>query len=311
MKILSLYAGMGGFDLGAVQAGLTIERAYEIDPAACALYEKVVGAHIERADLTKIDPATLPDTDGIIGGVPCQPFSRANSARLGEFSTCNLWPTTLQIVEDKRPAWLAFENVPCLVQGHRDYFESVLLGLRDFGYRVEWRILNAADYGVPQTRRRVFIVGRRDGAPIVWPIPTHFERGVPNDPLFPRWNSWYSVTAHLIPTLHPDTLPAWITKKYQGKSFEAMPSNGWFPGQEMRHDCQHRDRGQPAFTVVASAGARLRLMVDGRVYRADLRALSAVQCLPDVGALHSEPIGNAVPPPLARAVLSQFAEVTP
>jgi len=305
--VVALFSGMGGLDLGAQRAGLHIERAYELDPIACGLYEKAVGAHIEQCDLKAIDIDAIPDSDGIIGGVPCQPWSSAGRNQ-GAASEGNLWPATLSIVAKKRPAWFVFENVPNLVQQHKQSFEAILSSLRGYGYAVEWRILNAANFGVPQTRQRVFIVGRHDGAPIVWPTPTHHKHGVPNDPKFPRWNNWYDAVTDIVPTLDTDKLPGWILKKYQPIGFfDTMPTHGAFPAQEMRHERQHRERSQPSYTIVASNHQRTRLMVDHVVYRADMRCLARFQCLPEV-SLVSEYIGNAVPVPLAQAVLGQFAE---
>lgn len=311
--IISLFSGLGGYDLAAQRVGLSIVGAYEINPAYCALYERATGLAIQEADLDKIDPAILPDSDGIIGGPPCTAFSSAG-LREGTKSPMNMWPATLRIVAAKHPRWFAFENVPAFMREHAEYSASVIVDLKTLGYRVEWRILNAADYGVSQTRQRVFIIGRADDVPIRWPAPTHFKQGIPGDARFPRWVSWYEALSNagwLANDPRPDTLPEWITRKYPSVGmFSTLPCDGWFPCQETRHDKQHRERWQPSYTIVANTHNRTRIMVDGVTYRADADALAIMQCLPTGIAKTSEPVGNAVPPPLGEAVLKQFSQYT-
>lgn len=104
MNALSLFSGCGGLDLGFVRAGGEVVAAHEFDLKACATYERVMGHPIQQSDLTLIDVRTLPDTEGIIGGPPCQPFSLSTSQQqnMGPSSSKNLWPQTLGIVRIKR-----------------------------------------------------------------------------------------------------------------------------------------------------------------------------------------------------------------
>ena len=248
MKALSLFSGCGGLDLGFVRAGGEVVAAYEFDAKACAGYERVMGHSIQQADLTSIDVKSLPDTEGIIGGPPCQAFSLSNSQHedIGPSSSKNMWPQTLSIVQAKRPLWFVFENVRHMVYSRhsRAYFHELLNILTGYGYRVEYRILNAADYGVPQTRERVFIVGRLDGKAWSWPEETHAEK---LQMFSHRWISWKAALADWRSDAQLADIPPWIKKR-------ELYANGWntdayFNTQEARHTRFHRDGDKPAFTV--------------------------------------------------------------
>jgi len=214
MKALSLFSGCGGLDLGFVRAGGEVVAAYEFDAKACAGYERVMGHSIQQADLTSIDVKSLPDTEGIIGGPPCQAFSLSNSQHedIGPSSSKNMWPQTLSIVQAKRPLWFVFENVRHMVYSRhsRAYFHELLNILTGYGYRVEYRILNAADYGVPQTRERVFIVGRLDGKAWSWPEETHAEK---LQMFSHRWISWKAALADWRSDAQLADIPPWIKKR--------------------------------------------------------------------------------------------------
>jgi DNA (cytosine-5)-methyltransferase 1 len=104
---------------------------------------------------------------------PCQPFSAAGDGE-GEHDDRDGFPWTLRIIARLLPSVVIVENVKGLTfDKHADYFGGVLRVLGDIGYEWQWKVLNSADYGVPQTRERCFIVARRDGGRIVWPAPTH------------------------------------------------------------------------------------------------------------------------------------------
>lgn len=306
MNGVSLFSGCGGFDSGFLAAGHTVISAYELDQSACDAYTRVTGhSNIQQADLTRIDYATLLDAEIYFAGPPCQDFSRAGKNH-GESGVRNMWPTTIEIIKVKRPTLFVFENVPNLTQGkHQPYFLTILKELEELDYRVEWRILNAADYGVSQTRKRVFIVGRRDKQAWVWPAPTHHNRAGWG---MPQWVSCGSVLADWIKSSpQPASLPEWILRKYPRKGFwESMPENGYFSGQEQRHEKQHRLLNEPAFTVVASNHQRERVLIDdGRIFRVDVHAKALLQGLPPVG-LSFEQIGNAVPPMMAQRLFESM-----
>ena len=185
MKVLDLYCGMGGFSLGFALAleGAEI-HGVDIDRYAVETYNLNLGGFgcgAERADLLVWMPSGK-SFDIVVGGPPCQPFSSLNRATSGERHP--LFPTFrryFELVREIRPRAFVFENVPGLLNsGFRELLEAQLLSLgRE--YRLSRGLLNAAHYGVPQTRARVIVVGiRRDGGKTFsFPRPTHSETGTP------------------------------------------------------------------------------------------------------------------------------------
>ena len=168
------FAGAGGSSLGLERAGYTTLGFEYWKPAIDT--HRANGMACVEADLS--DPtidATLPACDLAWFSPPCQPFSAAGD-RQGEFDDRDGFPWTLRIIAATLPAVVIIENVKGLTfTTHADYFTGVLTSIRRLGYHVEWKVLNCADYGVPQTRERTILVARRDGGPITWPAPTHTE----------------------------------------------------------------------------------------------------------------------------------------
>ena len=144
----------------------------EINKYAIQVYEKHF-KHTNYGDATKINPAELPDFDLLVGGFPCQAFSVAGK-RLGFSDTRGtLFFDIARIIKHKRPRHLVLENVKGLLS--HDFgktFQTILGVLADLGYFVEWQVLNSKDFGVPQNRERVFIIGHLGRQPTrkVFPI---------------------------------------------------------------------------------------------------------------------------------------------
>jgi DNA (cytosine-5)-methyltransferase 1 len=154
----SLFSGIGGFDLGFERAGLRCAWQCEIDPKA----REVLRRHfnVEIFDDVKTIGKDAGAVDVICGGFPCQDVSIAGN-RLGfAGERSGLWFEFARVIEELAPGWVVIENVPGLLSsnGGRD-FTSVIQRLAQLGYGVAWRILDAQYFGVPQRRRRVFIVG--------------------------------------------------------------------------------------------------------------------------------------------------------
>lgn len=168
MRIGSLFAGIGGFDLAAERVwghGCTIWHS-EIDPYACAVFAQHFPQSRNVGDITTWEPDLERDTvDLICGGFPCQPVSIAGK-RLAQDDPRWLWPHCGRVIRILRPEFVLLENVPgLLVRG----MGEVLGGLADLGYDAEWAVLQASWFGVPQNRNRVFIVAypsRDDSTPL-------------------------------------------------------------------------------------------------------------------------------------------------
>ena len=174
LKVVELFAGVGGFRLGLEKSNYEVVWSNQWEPLtkiqhASMVYEARFGKkHHSNEDISKVPTSEIPDHDVLVGGFPCQDYSVAttlhNSKGLkGKKGV--LWWSIHRILEDKKnkPKYLFLENVDRLLkspanQRGRD-FAVMLQSLYDLGYAVEWRVINAADYGMPQRRRRIFILG--------------------------------------------------------------------------------------------------------------------------------------------------------
>lgn len=176
MKATVLFAGAGGSSVGLHDAGYDVTGYEYWQPAVDT--HRANGMPCELHDLSDatrdhlIAPCNL-----LWASPPCQSFSAAGKG-LGADDPRDGFPWTLRIIGHLLPSVVIIENVKGLTFAkHADYFRTVLVALETLGYDWDWRVLCSADYGVPQTRERCYIVARRDGAPIVWPAPTHTEHG--------------------------------------------------------------------------------------------------------------------------------------
>lgn len=160
-KVASLFAGAGGLDLGFQQAGFMIPWANEYDKNIWATYERnAPDTTLDRRSITEVEPEDIPTIDGMIGGPPCQSWSEAGMARGIEDHRGQLFFEYLRLLEAKRPTFFLAENVSgILFSRHNSALSTILGRFCELGYNVSYGLLNANDYGVPQDRDRVIIVG--------------------------------------------------------------------------------------------------------------------------------------------------------
>lgn len=205
MKYLSLFSGIGGFELGIQQAyednirctksemdkqdgdigkkskqspRLVCIGFSEIDKYAIQVYNKHF-KHKNYGDATKIDTRELPDFDLLVGGFPCQAFSIAGKRKGFDDTRGTLFFDIARILADKKPKHFILENVKGLLSHDGgNTFTTIIRVLSDLGYFVEWQVLNAKNFGVPQNRERVFIVGHLGGQPRrkVFPITDSYGK---------------------------------------------------------------------------------------------------------------------------------------
>ena len=175
LKVLSLFAGAGGMDLGFKNAGYDIIWANDIDADSVKTYQRNIGDHIYHGDIEKIRNNKIPsDIDIVIGGFPCQGFSIANKSRHIDDSRNKLYKQMLRIIKDKKPKYFVAENVAGILNlGKGAVIQKIIKDFKSLGYKVDYKLLNAADYGVPQSRKRVFIIGNRLGLENPYPKQTH------------------------------------------------------------------------------------------------------------------------------------------
>lgn len=177
-KIASLFSGAGGLDLGFKNAGFKLVWANDIFLEAAETYKKNLGKHIVTVPIDQIPSTDIPDVDGIIGGFPCQGFSLANTKRHTKDSRNKLYLEFVRVLKDKKPLFFIAENVKGILSlGEGKIFKKILNDFSEAGYDVKHQLFNAADFGVPQTRQRVFLFGIRKDLGInitaFPPLPTH------------------------------------------------------------------------------------------------------------------------------------------
>lgn len=175
LKVAGLFSGCGGLDLGFIQAGYEVVWANDFNPDAVVTYKKNIGNHIICGDITKIKSSEIPDDfDVLLGGFPCQGFSIANSKRNMGDSRNFLYLEMLRIIKDKKPKFFVAENVKGLLSMENGRVINMIVNdFSKLGYKVNYKLLRASDYGVPQHRERVFIIGNRIGVENPFPKISH------------------------------------------------------------------------------------------------------------------------------------------
>jgi DNA (cytosine-5)-methyltransferase 1 len=172
--VLDLFAGAGGLSAGLAAAGLEVVAAVERDTDSLATFARLhPAARLLRGDIAGLDLRGFRgDIDVVAGGPPCQPWSDGGK-RLGGADPRDGIPLFVQAIRAVGPRAFIMENVAGLTRAAtRSSFEYLVRRLRGLGYTVDWRVLRAADYGVPQSRQRLFVVGILGGQ-VTWPTPTH------------------------------------------------------------------------------------------------------------------------------------------
>lgn len=178
MKIVSLFSGAGGLDFGFKLAGAKIIWANDIDADSVKTYKHNVGKNVTKGDIKKIEPKDIPDGEVVIGGFPCLGFTIARGkARKVDDEVNFLYLDFLRIVKAKSPDHFLIENVPGMVRGEqfRRLFRKMIKEFEGAGYKIKYKVLNAADFGVPQVRKRIIILGTREdlSVKLFYPQPTH------------------------------------------------------------------------------------------------------------------------------------------
>lgn len=209
MKVASMFSGCGGSDLGLVGGFDFLEKKYrklpyeivfalDNDARAVETYNHNFDVLATLADIENFDIKKIPDFDVLVGGFPCQSFSTVNPTKNPFDKRGKLYKRMSQILAEKKPKFFIAENVKGLLvlQGGR-IFDGIKSDFADQGYIVKHKLFNAADYGVPQRRERVFIVGvRKDlGFDFQFPEATNLEKGTGAK----KWVALKNVIDSLIP----------------------------------------------------------------------------------------------------------------
>ena len=311
MKIVSLFSGAGGLDLGLIQAGHSIIWANDFDADAVATYRRNIGDHAQLGDICTIPSSAIPDADVIVGGFPCQGFSQANMLRFAEDERNTLYREFLRIVRDKQPRYFLAENVRGILSlaGGRaiEQIQSDFVGA---GYRVAVRLFNVADYGVPQLRKRVIIAGTRADLSAAqdfqYPEPTH--AAAPHACRL-GLKPWVTISQAIAHFPEPESLHGF--ENHVCSQYKVTNRN--FTGHRWT------DPNKPSPTILARGngkGGVCAIQHPKNHRRMSIREQAAIQTFPDdfsfVGGLNSayRQVGNAVPVVFGRFLGEQLVHVS-
>ncbi len=310
MKLVSLYSGCGGLDLGFEKAGFKIIWANEFDKNIWSTFERnFPTAKLDKNDVRKVSSKDIPSADGIIGGPPCQSWSEAGSKRGIKDKRGQLFFEYVRIIEDKKPKFFLAENVSGILhKRHSNAFETIIKSFEDIGYRVTFNLLNASDYSVPQDRKRVIIVGYREDLGIKF---------IPANPIKPKLTLEDSIK-----DLDGSAVPA-LQKNYKNTKNLKYPNHEYYIGDySSMYMSRNRVRSWDEQSFTIQAGARhapihpqankmLFVEKDKRIFdpnspkpyrRLSVRECARIQTFPDDFIFDYENvaqgykmIGNAVP----------------
>ncbi len=302
LSVLELCAGAGGQALGLEQAGFEHTALVEIDADACrTLRHNRPQWNVVQGDIAAFDAKPYRGVDLVAGGLPCPPFSVAGKQR-GEADERNLFPSAFRIIQEAQPKAVMIENVRGLLDKRFSYYRELIAErLRNLGYEARFELLNARDFGVPQNRPRVFIIGLRPEYASAFAMPRMVRQDLTaGDALFDLmardgWEgagAWRETASSVAPAIvggskkhgGPDLGPsraraAWAELGVDGKGLAAKaPAPGF--------------SGRPRLTV--EMAARLQGFPGDWTFAG--RKTTAYR-----------QVGNALPPPLARAVAKSIA----
>ena len=309
MKVVSLFCGAGGLDLGLKLAGLDIIWANDNFEDAVATYADNIGDHVDCRDIVNVPSSDIPDCDIVVGGFPCQGFSHANTGRRIDDSRNKLYTQMVRVIRDKQPRFFIAENVRGIVSlGKGEVLKTIIQDFSAVGYNTQWKVLNSADYGVPQKRMRFVMLGVRKDLDLEEhsfpPFPTHIDPKLVQTSNLKPWLTTGEALSHFP---DPDLPNDILNHKY---SKYKLRFNGYIG---------HRfiDPDKPAPTVTGrgdSKGGVVVLHHPNNKRRMSARELAAIQSFPDdyrfMGNNSSayRQIANAVPPLLGKAIGDMLLE---
>ncbi|MBO6259818.1 MAG: DNA (cytosine-5-)-methyltransferase [Lachnospiraceae bacterium] len=319
LRVASLFCGCGGTDVGLLgdfeflgkkyeKNNMEIVYANDIDDNACSIFETNFGIKPDNRDIREVSSEELPDFDILTGGFPCQSFSiiAQNPKRLGvKDERGKLFFEMCRILRDKQPKCFIAENVKGLLTANkRSAFPLIMEEFEKSGYDVKYQILNSAEYGVPQKRERVIIVGFRKDLHIDFTFP---------DVIYSQEDLYQPLSS---------VLEKNVDEKY---FFSEKAVQGMMKNRESMNKGRAQDITKPCNTVGAhlakvSLNSTDPVLMEGERYRRFTpREVARIQSFPEkfklVGSESAQyrALGNAIPPVMfwyvANSVCSELAEV--
>jgi DNA (cytosine-5)-methyltransferase 1 len=300
-KVISLFAGCGGMDLGFIGGFKALSAEYcklpfdiiwanEINPYACRTYRRNIGSHIHEGNIWDLINTAPKNADVVIGGFPCQDISINGKGAGVAGNRSGLYRAMVEMVKRSMPRIFIAENVKgLLMRSHAHDLASVVKDFSALGYHVSINLYNAADYGVPQTRERVFIVGVADSAcRFDPPSPTHSKAA--------------HITAH--EAIHDlESVPEDDSMNHIWSRANKSPDQG----------NRKLVANRPGYTIRAECHGNIQWHY-ALHRRISMREAARIQSFPDTFIFESKlreterQIGNAVPPVLAWHVGKSIAK---
>lgn len=314
MKVVSLFSGCGGLDLGFERAGFEVIWANEFDSTIHDTYRlnhpKTV---LNTSDIRNLSAKDVPDCDGIIGGPPCQSWSLGGRSLGIKDDRGKLVYDYIRIVSEKKPKFFVMENVPGMVTPrHIQSFNQFLDLFRNAGYKIKYELMNAADFKIPQDRLRVIIVGIRDDLDVEFLFPVKLDSkpvsllqaiGDIKDSPTPYNNE------QVVPDMSPISNHDYYTGPFDQKFMARNRVRGW---EELSFTIQAQAKNEPLHPqapkmVCVSSDKRQFVKGKEQLYRRlSVRECARIQTFPDSFKFIYKKVvdgykmvGNAVPPRLA------------
>jgi DNA (cytosine-5)-methyltransferase 1 len=300
-----LFGGGGGVGTGLAMAGAHASWSIEIDQDAARTYQRNhPETHVIHADVRDVDPKSLPPVQGIWLSPVCKQDSKARLSGLPPREDASIGLAAIPFIEHLKPELVILENV-ARYQDNPAYKE-IFRVLVKMGYAIEVRVLNAADYGVPQFRERLILQARR--GPIAWPDkePKH---------------GWYAAMEDLIPSMQRIELALWQKKLWEPRYNEMIPLmvHGHYHYKHKASDARMLDilpANAPGRAVTTSHNVLQRYIVlPDRVLKPSIQAIARLQTFPDsyewpeIASRAVNVIGNAVPCALVQRLVAPYVAV--
>lgn len=306
-KVVSLFSGGGGLDIGFERAGFGVSVCVDNDPVACeTLRHNRPTWPVFCGDIRKFDASSHKGAVGVIGGPPCQGFSTAGKGDPDDPRNL-LWREWFRVVEAVQPEFVMLENVPGMAHSkNREHLDDLLEHLERDGYRVNYAVLDAADFGVPQRRRRLIVVGGRG-----------FDIALPK----PRAAGHVTVSEAILDLISDDAL------NHEPNNHAPHVVERWAQLAPGETDPGYRrarlDPFLPSVTIRAGGGYGPKGNHLGGFHppihptlprQLTVREAARIQAFPDdwefkgPKTIQGRQVGNAVPPPLGEAVAREIME---
>lgn len=256
IRLLSLFSGCGGLDLGFLQAGYQIVWANDYDHWSCKTYKRNFGDHIHEGSITDVDFSDKPDCDIMTGGFPCQDFSMLWRRGGLETDRGNLYKHFVRAVDEKRPKVFIGENVKGILSANKgEAIKKIVDDFSEIGYTVKYKLVNFAKYGAPQLRERVLIIGIRNDIDYDFSFPeyTHDEsnyytagealKGVEKVPFNNEHQNIKEKTVEMLKLIP------------EGQNFTSIPKESpYYVKGMISHVYRRLHRDKPSTTIIAGGG---------------------------------------------------------